>query len=76
MRKQYYFRPSKNGFYAWDVDELVKLSQVLPIIDRDRRKRKERDEQRKENGKLATYRSIAEHMKLVEETDLKYVIAL
>ena len=76
MRKQYYFRPSKNGFYAWDVDELVKLSEVLPIVDIDLSSIKELDEQLKENGKSATYRSIAEHMKLVEETDLTYPIIL
>jgi hypothetical protein len=76
MRKQYYFRPSKNGFYAWDVDELVKLSEVLPIVDIDLSNIKELDEQLKENGKSVTYRSIAEHMKLVEETDLTYPIIL
>ncbi|HEY2726438.1 MAG TPA: hypothetical protein VGI61_04655, partial [Parafilimonas sp.] len=76
MRKQYYFRPSKQGFYAWDVDKLVELSHVLPVIDIELNKIKELDEQLKENGKSPTYRSIAEHMKLVQETDLKYPIIL
>jgi hypothetical protein len=26
MRKQYYFRPSGQGYYAWDVDRLVTLT--------------------------------------------------
>ena len=76
MRKQYYFRPSKNGFYAWDADKIVELSQGLPIIDLELRNIKELDEQFEENGKSPTYRSIAEHMKLVQETDLKYPIIL
>jgi ParB-like chromosome segregation protein Spo0J len=74
MRKQYYFRPSINGFYAWDVDRLVELSQGLPVIDVELNKINDLDEQFK--GKFPTYRSIAEHMKLVEETDLKYPIIL
>jgi len=76
MRKQYYFLPSKNGFYAWDVDNLVKLSQRLPIINIELGNIKELDEPCKENGKPPTYRSIAKHMKLVQETDLKYPIIL
>jgi hypothetical protein len=73
IRKQYYFRPSKNGFYAWDVDKLVALSQELPIVEVELSKIKELDEPFKEN---LTGRSIAEHMKLVQETDLKYPIVL
>ncbi len=76
MRKQYYFRPSKHGFYAWDVDRLVGLSKALPIIDVKLSDIKEVDEQLKENGKSPTYRAIAQHMKLVQETDLKYPIIL
>ena len=26
IREQYHFRPSPNGFYAWDVQKLVALS--------------------------------------------------
>jgi hypothetical protein len=26
MRKQYYFRPSQRGYFAWDVDRLVSLT--------------------------------------------------
>lgn len=73
MRKQYYFRPSEKGFYAWDVDKLAELSQGLPVIDIELSKIKEIDELFKEN---LTTRSIAQHMKLVQETNLKYPIIL
>ena len=76
MRKQYYFRPSKNGFYAWDVDRLVELSEGLPVTDVTLSDIQELNERLDENGKSPTYRSIAEHMKLVQETDLKYPIIL
>jgi len=76
MRKQYYFRPSVNGFYAWDVDRLIQLSQCFPIIDIEVSKIEELDEIVKENGKPLTYRSITEHLKLIQETDLRYPIIL
>jgi hypothetical protein len=71
MRKQYYFLPSKKGFYAWDVDKLVEYSQGLPVIDVDLREIKELDEHFD-----ASYRLLAEHMKLVQEADLQYPIIL
>ena len=74
MRKQYYFRPLKKGFYAWDVDKLVEHSQGLPIIDIELNNIKELDERLE--GKFPTYRSIAEHLKLIQESDLKYPIIL
>ena len=76
MRKQYYFSPSKNGFYAWDVDKLVEPSQALPVIDVELSNIKELDEQFKEHRKSFTFRSVAEHMKLVQETHLNYLIIL
>lgn len=76
MRQQYYFLPSKNGFYAWDVDNLVRLSQALPIIDIELSNIEELDEFFKENGNLLTYRSIAKHIKLVQDAELKYPIIL
>lgn len=30
VRKQYYFRPSDDGYDAWDVDHLIELSADLP----------------------------------------------
>lgn len=78
MRKQYYFRPSKNGFYAWDVDRLVERSKDLPVILVKLTDIKELDETFWYNGadSKPTVRSIAEHFKLVNETDLEYPIIL
>jgi hypothetical protein len=30
MRKQYHFRPSESGLRAWDVDNLIRLTQGQP----------------------------------------------
>jgi hypothetical protein len=76
MRKQYYFLPSKNGFYAWDIDRLVQLSTGLPVIDIKLSNIQELDEQFTENGKALTYRSVAAHLNLVHDADLKYPIIL
>ncbi|MEN8187418.1 MAG: hypothetical protein ABFR05_09840 [Bacteroidota bacterium] len=79
MRKQYHFRPSKNGFYAWDVDKLVALSKALPIISIKLEDIKELDENYWYNdyGKdIPTCRSISEHCKLINETNLKFPIIL
>jgi hypothetical protein len=78
MRKQYHFRPSKNGYYAWDVDRLVALSRhleskyvVLSAIQ-------ELDENFwfGAEGDIPTCRAIVEHMQLIEAVDLIYPIIL
>ncbi len=33
MRQQYHFRPSQDGFYAWDVHGLIALSSSLPVLE-------------------------------------------
>lgn len=78
MRKQYYFRPSKHGYYAWDVDRLVALTKNF-----QRRRVKivsirEVDETFWFGGKTdkLTWRSIVEHVRLIGETDLSYPIIL
>lgn len=78
MRKQYFFQPSPKGFYAWDVHRLVKLSKGLPVIQVELNKIKEIDENfwYQENGSKPTCKSIVEHMRLVNDTDLKYPIIL
>ena len=78
MRKQYYFRPSRQGYYAWDVDRLVTLTENF-----ERQKVKidsirEIDETiwfGDKDGK-STCRAIVEHMRLIEETDLRYPVIL
>lgn len=78
MRKQYYFRPSARGFYAWDVDRLVALTK------KSRRRHVKINTLKEIEGKFwfgnnieqITWRSIIEHLKLIQETDLSYPIIL
>ncbi|EKD76735.1 MAG: hypothetical protein ACD_43C00009G0014 [uncultured bacterium] len=78
MRKQYHFQPSKNGFYAWDVDKLVEKSKNLPQISVKLDDIKELDENFWYQGSdvKPTCRSIIDHLRLIHEADLKYPIIL
>jgi len=78
MRKQYHFQPSKNGFYAWDVDKLVEKSKDLPRISVKLEDIRELDEDfwYYASDEKPTIRSIVEHLRLMNETDLKYPIIL
>ena len=78
MRKQYHFRSSENGYYAWDVDRLMALtSQYIP-----QKVRLSDIAEINENfwfggpGDIPTCRLIAEHARLIEETDLRYPIIM
>ena len=78
MRKQYHFRPSKHGHYAWDVDRLVVLTKN---VERQRVKLssiREIDENFWFGGKndKPTCRAIAEHARLIQEADLGVPIIL
>jgi len=85
LRKQYHFRPSKNGLYAWDVHRLVKLSKniepkyvSLSLIGELNENYWFGGEGEGENGNRnsPTCMAIAEHCKLISETDLQYPIIL
>ncbi|MEN8125026.1 MAG: hypothetical protein ABFR32_07820 [Bacteroidota bacterium] len=79
MRKQYHFRPSKNGFYAWDIGKLVEKAKDFSVISVKLEDIKELDENYWYNDypkNLPTCRSIVAHFKLMEETDLNYPIIL
>ncbi len=78
MRKQYHFRPSPNGFYAWDVDRLVALTRRFPVSDFPLNLIRELDETYWYQGPDAqpTVRSIVDHFRLVNEADLSYPIIL
>lgn len=78
MRKQYHFRPSENGFYAWDVDRLVELSKKITPQQVPLSAIKELDENYWFGGKgdNPTCRAIVEHFKLMTETDLTFPIIL
>ena len=78
MRKQYHFRPSHNGLYAWDVDILVALSQHIKSKTISLSEIKEFNENWwfKDNNDLPTCHAITEHFKLVNACDLTYPIIL
>ncbi|MDN5211910.1 hypothetical protein QQ020_07600 [Fulvivirgaceae bacterium BMA12] len=78
MRKQYHFQPSKNGFYAWDVDKLIALTKDHPQISVKLDEIKELDENFWFQGPEAkpTCRSLVGHFKQMEVADLKYPIIL
>lgn len=73
MRKQYYFRQSPAGLLAWDVDRLVLLSREFPVRAVPLAEIRELEELFL-GGHAATWRSFAEHVRLVEEAELRYPI--
>lgn len=77
MRKQYHFRPSPGGLYAWDVQRLIALADQLPTEEIALDQVAEIDE----NWWYAhesepTVRSIVEHLRLINEVDLAYPIII
>ena len=77
MRKQYHSRPSDRGRLIWDVDRLVDLSAGLPQRKVPLDAIRELDEPywfgREDRP---TCRAVAEHARLMAETDLGYPIIL
>jgi hypothetical protein len=76
LRKQYHFRPSSNGLYAWDVDRLVKLTKNIQPKSIPVGSIQELDEDFWFGGDIPTCRAIAGHAKLMQETDLSFPIIL
>ena len=76
MRKQYYFRASESGVLAWDVDRLVELSKDLPRKTVALNSIRELDEVWCGDDDTPTWRSLLEHVRLMDEADLKYPIIL
>lgn len=78
MRKQYYFRPSAHGHYAWDVDRLVKLSSGFKRQKVRLSAIAELDEPfcLEGSNEVPTYRQIAEDVRLTEEADLRFPIIM
>jgi hypothetical protein len=78
MRKQYHLRQSPCGLLAWDVDRLIALTadlipQMMPLAAI-----RELDEPFWFGGgsEAATCRAVADHARLIAETDLSYPIIL
>jgi hypothetical protein len=78
VRKQYYFRHSADGLLAWDVDRLVALSASLPRVRVRVTDIAELDRACGIDGtpESLTYRQLADHARLIEETDLRHPIIL
>ena len=74
MRKQYHFRPGEFGLRAWDVDRLARLSgplkSELVVVASIR----EVDEAYW--GQPMTCREVAEHARLIDESDFEFPIIL
>lgn len=77
MRKQYHFRTGEAGLQAWDVHKLVRLAEgqpeeVVALVDIA-----EVDEDWWfAHGDQPTVRRVAEHFRLMVETDLSFPIIL
>ena len=78
MRKQYHFRNIDNKIYVWDVDNLISLTNELEIDNIHLTKIKEFEETYwyNEEGDSPTCRSITQHIKLVNDSDLDYPIII
>lgn len=78
MRKQYHFRPSKDGLMAWDIHRLVNLSKDFTVIDVPLEHIKELNEAYwfEADDTQPTCRNVAAHSKLIREVDLRFPIIL
>ena len=78
MRKHYYFRPSEDGFDAWDVDRLVTASRDFPIVEVPLSSIDEIDSVYwiGEDGSAPTVRILVSHMQHVNSANLSYPIII
>lgn len=78
LRKQYYLRPNKGCFTAWDIDRLVRLTKDFPRIRVPLEAIREIDEPHWFSGgaQEATCRAVMEHARLINEANLSFPIIL
>jgi hypothetical protein len=78
MRKQYHIRNSDRGPLAWDVDRLIRLTSEQQPIDVPLVRIRELDEPFwfSGDGDMPTCRRVAEHARLINDTDLVHPIIL
>lgn len=76
MRKQYHFRQVENDTYIWDVDQLLQLSQALPVFRLPLTAIAELNEAYWYPDHFPTTQEIIEHMQLIQAADLAYPIIL
>ena len=76
MRKQYFFRPSERGLLAWDVHRLIELSRNFPQETVALDTLQTLDERWAGADEPPTWRTMVEHMRLIQEADLSFPIIL
>lgn len=76
MRKQYYFRQTDHGLWAWDMDRLIELTSQLPRKMVPLNQIQELDEEWFGDDERPTWRALLEHVRLIEGADLSYPIIL
>ena len=78
MRKQYHIRDSERGPLAWDVDRLIRLTLGQEPVDVLLESIRELDERFwfSGAGEVPTCRRVAEHARLINETDLEHPVIL
>lgn len=78
MRKQYHFRKEGQDTLIWDIDRLVRLVENLETREVSAEDIKELDENFWYNNlsDVPKCRSIADHAKLIQESNLEYPIIL
>ena len=78
IRAQYYFRQSDQGLLAWDIRRLVEMTRDFPVERVQLADIAELDETHwyKHEGDSPTCRSLLEHMRLIDECDLRHPIIL
>lgn len=77
IRQQYHHRKVGSDVFIWNVNVLIKVSENLPVVEIPLSEIKELDElfwYSDSDGNIPTCRSVADHAKLIEETDLKWPI--
>ncbi len=78
MRKQYHFRKEGKDVLIWDVEKLIELSLVLPVVDIPLTSIKEYQENYwyQYEGDTPTCESVAMHARIISECDLNFPIIL
>ena len=77
MRKQYHFRPSERGLYAWDVDRLLVLAQDQPTEQLSLDAVRELDgDYWFSHDYTPTVRAVVEHARLINDADLSCPIII
>jgi len=77
VRRQYNFRPGEHGLDAWDVHNLIRASEDLPVTEVALETITDVDTDHWfKFGPVPTVRRIVDHIRLIEDVDASYPIIL